>query len=364
MTLIELTEQFIEVFGRLYAPLSIDEVVKLDRNTLIRVRHQKRTVWVCLVPIVQGVPYEVERATNDEALVRYEREIDLKRPDLAHRAYHLTLLAEVMGEAAADKIREDKDLGYFDMGGNAFVNAPGILLRMTSIKRHNIKALKMSPITARTELVVRALVCHPNHIWSLEDLAKESTVSKSWVSTVMQSFAAMQWVHMTKRSRAGYTVMSRGRLLDQWRKDYKHYLASTYFLRTPINIDAPRKVETSLYEALAALKTRHAFTSFSAASRYGLISAYNQVNIYADITREQAQQLAATLKMEFGRHGNVRIMRPRDERYYYRGETRDGLPLVHPVQAYLDLDVNPMRGVETANQFREAYIKLDAEHGE
>ena len=363
MTLIELTEQFIEGFGRLYAPLSIDGVVKLDRNTLVRVRHQKRTVWVCLVPIVQGVPYEVARATSDEALGRHEREIELKRPDLAHRKYHLTLLAEVMGAAAAEKIRGDEALGYFDLTGNAYINAPGLLIRTTAPTRQNIKALKMPPITARTEFVMRTLVCHPSRIWSLEDLARESTVSKSWVSTLMQSFGAMQWVHMTKRSRSGYTVMSKERLLDQWLKDYKHFLAGTYFLRSPLNIDDPAKTERSLHEALVALKAPHAFTAFSAAARYGLIARYNEVNLYADVTREQVRELAGTLKMEFARYGNVRIMRPRDGRYYYRGETRGELPLAHPVQAYLDTAINPIRGEEIARQFREAHLNLDDEHG-
>ena len=363
VTLIELTEQFIEGFGRLYAPLSIDEVVKLDRNTLVRVRHQKRTVWVCLVPIVQGVPYEVARATGDEALGRYEREIELKRPDLAHRKYHLTLLVEVLGAAAAEKIRAEENLGYFDLTGNAYIDAPGLFIRTTATTRQNIKALKMPPITARTEFVMRALVCHSNRIWSLEELAKESTVSKSWVSTVMQSFGAMQWVHMTKRSRRGYTVMSKERLLDQWLKDYKHFLASTYYLRSPLNIDEPAKTERALHDALVALKAPHAFTSFSAASRFGLISRYNEVNLYADVTREQVRGLAGTLKMEFARYGNVRIMRPRDGRYYYRGETRGELPLVHPVQAYLDTAINPIRGEEIARQFREAHLNLDDDHG-
>ena len=359
MTLIELTEQFLEAFDRLYAPLHVDEVVRLDRNTLLRVRHQKRTVWIYLVPIVQGVPYEVTRAISDEALTLYDREIELKRPDIMDRAYHLTLLAEVMGNSAGEKIRAEEDLGYFDLGGNAYINAPGILIRTTSTKRQNIKALKLPPITSRTELIVRTLVCHPDHLWTLDGLVKESTVSKSWVSTVMQSFGAMQWVHMTKRSRSGYTVMSKERLLDHWQKDYKHTLASTFYLRSPINIDAPGKVEAALHEALKGMGVKHVFTSYSAASRYGLISRYNEISLFADLTREQARALAAPLQMEFARYGNVRIMRPRDQRYYYLGQERNGFPLVHPVQAYLDMANSPGRGEDIARQFREAHLNLE-----
>ena len=138
-------------------------------------------------------------------------------------------------------------------------------------------------------------------------------------------------------------------LLDAWREDYdfsKHQIVKGHV--------AARSGEALLRqvsEQLHSDKVDHAATGMAAAWLLTRFAGFWIVATYvAELPSSKA--LGRLGFREEASGANLRLVVPSDEGVFDGASDRDGVPCVHPVQAYLDLKEQPERADEAAEHLR------------
>lgn len=257
--------------------------------------------------------------------------------------------APYVSPASAGLCRQE-GVGTIDLAGNARLASEGLYVRLEGRGDHPARRRPLrtlySPKAAR---VVRTLLLHPRRSWRVTELASAAGVSLGLASNVKRLLEDREWV---LGEATGLVLVEPISLIQEWAESYNRQgrrMASFYCMAEP------SRIEASLADACRAEGLRFALKDFSAASRWAPFVRQTKVSAFVD---REIDAVARRLDLKQVSSGaNVSLTVPEDDAVFLGAEERDGIPIVAPVQAALDLWSDPGRGREAAEAIIEEVIR-------
>lgn len=286
---------------------------------------------------------------------RYVRNAVLQlRDSVGHMGFSAVpvLIAPFLSEKSR-AICVNHNVNYLDLYGNAFFQAPGILIDVSVADRpvaekRDLKSL-FRPKAAH---ILRIMLRNPKRAWRVTELANAANASFGHVSNVRKALLNREWA---KDISDGVTLVDPDGLLDAWRSAYRRPDGNLIRFYTSLH---GQIFEEAVKDALSAYSSQNLaiFASFSAAR---WIAPYGRTGIdYFYANKEGAEKIANALKASnVNRGNNVEILILKDQNIFEDTvEPAPGMICTSPVQTYLDLLVAGERGVESADYLRRKML--------
>jgi len=257
-----------------------------------------------------------------------------------------------MGETG-QRYLEDSNISWIDLSGNAYINAPGLLIRVMGkpniFKEAGRPANVFAPRSAR---IAREFLINPKQHFTQRELAQKTGLDEGFTSRIVRRLEKDELIARTNNG----MVYARDpdRMLEAWHEVYdfkQHHILKGHI--------AARTGELLLRNIAGILTQRgvdYAATGLGASWLYDRFAAFRTVTLYFQdqMSKDVLSDLAFR---EDERGSNTWFVIPKDEGVFQGSELRDGIRCVHPVQIYLDLKGHPERSVEAAKSLREKYLK-------
>lgn len=259
--------------------------------------------------------------------------------------------APFISKSAAD-ICLETGAGYIDLSGNCRLAFNGIFIeRLGRPNRFLSKRYLRSLYQARSTRVLRALLFDPNLKWKLADLSTASGVSIGQVYNVKKALIDRDWAEFEKN---GLRLTRPEQLLRDWGENYALGQDSLFDFHLTAS---PSAAESILADRLSKKGIRYALTAFSASARLAPPAETARTCVYIDTDMDRAADL-----LELGPAGpepNITLIVPYDEGVFFGTREFEGVCIVSPVQAYLDLVAFNERGKEAAESLFSQVIQQE-----
>ena len=258
-------------------------------------------------------------------------------------------LAPYITDATAKLCARD-GVGYIDLAGNCRLSFGQVYIEQRGKKNpYSEKRELRSLYSAKAERILRVLLTSPKKAWKLQELASEANVSLGLASKVKQILKLREW--LDPRSK-GVKLLDPEAALIEWAGEYrysKHRAVDFY------SLVSGSELEEQVALAAKEAGIRVALTGFSAAVRYAPAVRYRRSMIYSSADPAAIARKLGLKQVSSG--ANVTLIQPYDEGVFYAGQSRDGLPVVSAIQAYLDLMKQSARGEEAATALLQQVIR-------
>lgn len=277
----------------------------------------------------QGHPRQLREAID--RLLRFRHR--------SNRTDYLVVAAPFITAEGAEVCREE-NVGYYDLAGNCrlifgnyYVERSGRpnLVRNDQINGSNLYGPK-------SERVLRVLF--DGGEWKVVPLAERANVSTGTVSIIRNLLLEHEWA---KDGPGGLKLTQPKKLLTDWAATWKRRREkpATYFTLKPL-----AEIEREMAKFAEQQHEQFALTGAAGAWRVAPMTRYNRAQVYCG---GDPDRLAAGVGLKLADAGaNVHIFAPRDEGVFFGKQEVDGVPIVSPLQLYLDLQRDPARGEEAA----------------
>lgn len=263
------------------------------------------------------------------------------------KAYGVVAVPYISTESAA--ICEAENVGFVDFAGNCRINFEGIFIeRSGQPAPAAARREQRSLFTLKATRVLRVLLENPKKRWRVSELAKEAGVSLGQAFNVKKLLLNREFVGVDDD---GIVLKTPEILLSGWtvahapRKNWSEYFT----------LKSPAEFEAELAKFCSGKNIHYALMGFSAASRYAPAVRSNRAMAYVS---GDADMIVRELGLKAVTSGaNVVLSFSSDEGVYYGSQEIDGVKIVSPLQAYLDLIGFRGRGDEAAQMILEKRIK-------
>lgn len=286
---------------------------------------------------------------------RIAREVCLTLLDYARsdkRDYPVFIAPYISPAAAA--ICDRYNVGYVDFAGNCRLAFGQVYIRREAFPNPAVQKRHLRSLySPKAERVLRVLLTAGKRTWRTQELADQAGVSMGQVANVKKLLADREWIDTQPggfglRSLDGSVLP----LLREWTANYRSSRSSPTEFHSLKPIP---QIEADVSQASKKLNARVAFTGFSGAARLAPAVRYQRIAVY---TTGDIDALANRLGLKRVSSGaNVTLIEPYDEGVLYGAREVEGVPIVSPVQIFLDLTQIRGRGEEAAAAILEEVIK-------
>jgi hypothetical protein len=259
------------------------------------------------------------------------------------------VLAPYITPASAEICRH-AGFGYVDLAGNCRLSAGAIYIERRGQPNPFIRKAQLynlyKPVASR---VLRVLLHNPPRPWTLKELAKEASVSLGHAHNVKQALLDREWIAAETKT---ISMTQPEAVLAEWAGRYN--FRSNEVFEYYCSAEAPA-IEQALADFAGVPEFKIAMTGFSAAARMAPVVKHQRVTAYVS---GNMQEIAKKLNLKKVTSGaNVMLLKPYDDGVFYGLRLVAGLPIVSPVQAYLDLKGYRGRGEEAADELLEKVLR-------
>jgi hypothetical protein len=250
------------------------------------------------------------------------------------------------------RLCQEENVGYLDLAGNCHIELAGVYLHVEGKANPFARSRKLNSLyQPKAERVLRVLLaCHPR-TWRIQELADEARVSIGQAYKVKQLLLEKEWLTEAKD---GIFLTKPAELLKDWRENYrfdKHKKTMFHALR---DLD---DIEKALTHYCEELQFPFAVTSFAAAARYAPYASYLRTSAFTGNDLPRLAQVSEMLGLEQVETGaNVILLTPYDDGVFYGSREEQGVSVVSPIQAYLDLKGAGGRADEAAEHLLNTVI--------
>lgn len=245
---------------------------------------------------------------------------------------------------------EKAGVGFIDLAGNCRLSFDQVYIRRAGLpnplaEKRELRSL-YSPKAAR---VLRVWLSKPNLPWKVQPLADQAGVSLGHVSNVKKLLADREWVVSNK---AGSLLAQPEALLAEWAVNQRNYRDRIWRCYT---LEKTPDFEFRLAKVCSRLGLQFALTGFSAASRFApMVRQWHAMAYVANGVLSVIDELQLK-PVDSG--ANVTLIEPGDEGVFLGAAPMDGICVVSPVQAYLDLMRIGGRGEEAAEALLQEVLR-------
>jgi hypothetical protein len=301
---------------------------------------------------VSGAPKKLLIECQSAGEPRFVRDAVLRLDRQRHndpKAYPVFMAPYISPEAAT--LCAEQNIGYIDFSGNCRLSTPPLFIHKEG---HPNQYLEQRPLRSlyspKSERILRTLLAlhDPKKSWTLERLAKESTVSLGLVAKVCKLLADKEWI----KPDYGWSYLAKPiDLLKDWAQNYGFDRNTERYFYSMQDIS---ELERKLGVMAKIAPKNVTLASFSAASRLAPMVRYQRA--YAYVMPQAMPGVIATLKLKEVTSGhNLVLLEPYDEGVLdHRGPIKE---VTTPVQTYLDLVSSKSRGEEAAEFLLNQVIK-------
>lgn len=262
------------------------------------------------------------------------------------------LVVPYMGEVGRH-LCEGAGVNWMDLSGNASIRAPGINVNVTGLPNKYVARGRPPNIFApKAARLARAFLMHPKQGWLHQDLAKETQLSKGYVSKILVRLEEAGFAE--KRDEQRYWPRNVEAMLDAWRESYD--FSNQQILKGHVAERTPEAVVRRSVDGLSGIAVRTAVTGLAAAWFYDKHAAFRLCSLYVAPTPEPSQLIEWGFR-EVESGANTWLVQPADEGVFTGVTSGDGMPYVSPLQAYLDLKQHPERAQEAADVLRPRVLE-------
>jgi len=279
--------------------------------------------------------------------------VQLLRKFLANSLEGIPLLCAPYISMRSAEICQEEGVSFLDGAGNCLLSGPGLFVRVTGKPNPRPDTRKaVNPFATKSSRVARTLLSDPKRSWFVKDLAAESGISMGLVSKVKNALIEEALVE----NREGQLrVRDPHALLEAWASVYEPPAEAV-----PSYIMArPGRLEEDIAAACDKAGIDYALTGFAAAWRLSPMVRYQQPSVYIKLKRSSISSVTLLSRLGFKpveSGANLVALFTDDPGPLTGAQIIDGLRVVSPLQAYLDLAKKPGRGEEAATSLFEKYI--------
>lgn len=261
-----------------------------------------------------------------------------------------------MGPVGREHCR-DAGVSWLDLSGNAEIDAPGLRVRIEGrpnrFKRPGRPSSAFAPKSSR---IARWLLLHPDQSMTQRELARATEMDEGFTSRIVARLEEDELV--VRKHDGAIRVRDPDLLLDAWRQDYD--LSKHRILKGHVAARSGEALLNRLSKQLRDLGIEHAATGLAASWLLARFAGFRTVATYVDEI-PPPETLAQLGFREEVPGANLWLIVPSDEGVFYGASDHDGVPCVHPVQAYLDLKGHPERSEEAAEHLRAELLNWDTD---
>ncbi len=257
------------------------------------------------------------------------------------------------------------DVNHADLSGTVFIRARGMYVDVEGRETDSWDGTSPSinPFGDGASLVPRVMLEQPDRPWRVTDMSERAAVTKGWASQVAQELVSRGYVERYKRH---LRLTAPVELLSDWSANYewRQNRVSSY-VAPFVYGDLIKKLKKLLDDRA----WNAALTLLAGADLWAPHVQHEQVHVYVEPSASGHFMKRARDSLHLERTksgGNFHIVEPFYRRSVFYGmELRRGIPVVSPVQLYLDLARYPLRGAEAAAMLARTtlarQLKLSAE---
>ncbi len=264
----------------------------------------------------------------------------------------VSVAAPYISARTAELCREH-GIGYLDAAGNCHLAGHGLCVHIEGRANAAPDTRGAENLFAsKSSRVVRVLLEHPARAWRVADLAAESGVSLGLVSRIRRGLIEQAYAESVP---GGVRLRDPAGLLGAWSRVYARPARAVQVF----SADRPERLEASVVAWARRRGVRCGLAEFAGAARLAPMVRYQRSAVYIEEERggEVLRDLLAELDMtEVETGATATLWITRDDSVFYRCVERGGLPVVSPVQLYLDLVQNPARGEEAAAEIARGHL--------
>ncbi len=285
-----------------------------------------------------GQPRQIREAVNQ--LIRFTSE----RPDF------YGIIGAPYISPAASKICEKEGIGYLDLAGNCRLVFDTVYIVREGasnpfVKKRDLRSL-YSPRATR---VLRVLLNDPKTDWKTQALANAAEVSIGQVANIKKLLKDREWIIEEKE---GFRLKSPSDLLEEWSKNYSF---RTNEVRDFYCMSGIAEIEAKLAKTCNHRKVNCALTGLAGAARVHPGIRYQRTIFYVS---EISDDLIAKTGLKAVSSGaNVTLLIPYDEGVFNGSKVYEDIPVVSPIQIYLDLRNFKGRGEEAAQLIYDKVLR-------
>ena len=273
----------------------------------------------------------------------------IERTQSNRKVYPIFIAPYLSPEASS--ICEEEGIGYLDLSGNCHLAFGGVYIDIQGQPNQfkDDRTLK-SLYSPKAERILRVMLANPIRPWKVQELADECGVSLGLVSKVRNLMLEREWA---KDSGDGVEVFNPETVLRIWQTERPR---NRDHLREYFTLDRPGPFEEKISSSVAALGLKGALTGLAAAARLAPMSRYLKTWVLV----EDIDAFAESLELKRVNTGaNVVLIQPADAGLFYGIRQVGSIPVVCPVQVYLDLIAGGGRWEEAADALLNQVIKKE-----
>ena len=242
----------------------------------------------------------------------------------------------------ADAILDERGVGYVDLTGNYRLRFEQVYVRVrTGEKPKRTGQPLISIYTPKAACVLRVLLDEPGKMWKVQEMAERAGISLGQAWKVKDQLCAREWLKERDRR---FVLARPEALLKDWTENYKP--ASKDNIYDFYSFQKPSEVEYRLADECSVRGIPYALAEFSGGARYAPVVRYMRASAYVGGGIDEIAQALDLKRVPSG--ANVRLMLAEDSGVFLGAREANGVRVVSPVQAYLDLFRLPSRGEEAA----------------
>lgn len=241
------------------------------------------------------------------------------------------------------QICKQAGIGYIDLAGNCFISFDKIFINIEGKanpfpQSRDLRTI-FSPGASR---IIRVLLIDSYTAWKIEKLSKKAEVSLGLVAKVKKILLDREWAI---EKDVGFALTKPEEVLQEWASqyDYKRNVVKDFY-----SLKDESTIEQELVKYCSNKNIQCALTLFSGASRVAPYTKFKRIFAYVESGLDDAQNALGLRTVTTG--PNVTLLEPYDKGIFYNIAYYNQMPVVSPIQLYLDLKSFKGRG-EDAAQF-------------
>lgn len=260
-----------------------------------------------------------------------------------------------MSDAARKRCAEER-ISWLDLSGNA-----GIQVHSDKLHVHVWVEGKPNKFTSRGRYknlfapkaarLTRHLLLHPDHAFSQRELAQAVDLDEGYTSKLVRQMEDKDLLIRTDDG--AIQVRDYNLLLDAWANanEYRHEVIAGH-IPARTGEDLARRLNT-IFEKM---EIKYALTGLAAAWAYTHAAAFRSVTCYVEGSIPMSELEQTGFRHDTGAP-NVRLLIPDDRGVFHEDRQVEGMCIVSPVQAYVDLQQEPERAAEFAEALHNQLLK-------
>lgn len=254
--------------------------------------------------------------------------------------------------AGLDEAAEEAGISYLDLQGRGRIGHHGIVyVAKPDRPEGRVSHKAAAPFAPKASRVGRALLSRPDRRWRLSELAGEVDMAPGNAHRVLAALVEAGYV---ERDLDAYVLVEAGSLLEAWAEASRR---PNDYLALPVVEDLEGDVRR-FFSLLGERKDAVVSGELAAEALVAYLPAERAViHVLSAEAWAEVENWKDSRSRFLGERDQILVDRV-DPGVAHFGEEREGLPLVAPVQLYVDLHGDRGRGREAAEQVRRELLRF------